>query len=988
MLRKAHLGLTVNACILLAAAASAQTNPTGVISGRVTEPSGLALAGVAVTASSPALQGTRTSVTSAHGDYIIPFLPPGDYTVTFAREAFRTLEKTTSLAVAETASLDAQLPLAGVAEAITVVAEARAAFGQAAPAATSYRAEAIDKLPVGRDLRGAVLLVPGTTSTGPSGSIAISGAMAFETLYLIDGAVVNSVPLAQARPLFIEDAIEETGTWTANISAEYGRFGGGVVNAITRSGGNDFGGSFRTTFNHERWRALTPFEKTSLAGDPRGDDLIPTFEATLGGPIFRDKLWFFAAGRAQETPSAKTLAFTNIPYENRTEELRYEAKLTGYLNPAHTFRGAYTRIDADEQNRSVQVVMDRASLYDIEVPEELVLLNYTGVLTSRLFLEGQYSRREQDNVGEGSRFTDLVRGTPILDRSRNNSVWNSPISCAVCGVSPGELNRDERRNQNIMVKASYFLSTSRLGSHNLASGVDIFDDGRRANTWQSGSGYSIFATSTIVRGEELFSVFTPDTTFISWRPIFEESKGSRFRTYSVFLNDAWGLNGHFSFNLGLRWDKNDGKDQSGNTVATDDAFSPRLALTFDPKGDGDWTVNAGFARYVSAIANVIGDEGSAGGRAARFEYVYRGPAINADVNAPNPVPADQALATLFNWFFSNGGTDRPLRGPPSIPGLSRRIDDRGLISPSNSEYTLGVTKRLGDKGLVRVDGVWREFRDLYAERADLGTGKVTDSTGRVYDLRIVTNSNDVERSYKALILQLTYGFSERLRLSANYTLSEARGNFDGEDRTVLGGAVPNDTLLFYPEYGEARWRAPSGDLKIDQHHKARLWLSYEVPLSSKMGRLDLAVLERIESGQPFSSDGVVDPRPYVTNPGYSTPPATVPYFFGGRGNFVTETATGTDLSINYAYRLGFGKKTELFLRFVVLNLFNESAQVLPGDETVLTNSNDPRYARFNPFTETPVRGVHWDLGPRFGQPINAGDYQTPRTFSFAAGFRF
>ncbi len=129
MLRQAYLGLTLNACFLLAAAASAQTNPTGVISGRVTDQSGLALAGVAVTASSPALQGTRTSVTSAHGDYIIPFLPPGEYKVTFARDAFRTLEKTRSLTVGETASLDAQLPLAGVAEAITVVAEARARGG-------------------------------------------------------------------------------------------------------------------------------------------------------------------------------------------------------------------------------------------------------------------------------------------------------------------------------------------------------------------------------------------------------------------------------------------------------------------------------------------------------------------------------------------------------------------------------------------------------------------------------------------------------------------------------------------------------------------------------------------------------------------------------------------------------------------------------------------------------------------------------------------
>jgi outer membrane receptor protein involved in Fe transport len=984
--QRVHLGLTMSACILLVAAATAQANHTGVISGRVSDPSGLPLGGVRVTASSPALQGTRTSVTSAHGDYVIPFLPPGDYKVTFAHDDFQTLEASKNLAVAETAYLDVELSLAGVVEAITVVSEPREVFGPKAPAATTYRAEAIDKLPVSRDLRGAVLMAPGAASTGPGGSLTIAGAMTSDGLYLVDGVVVNNVSVGrEPRPLYIEDAIEETRTLTANISAEYGRFVGGVVNAVTKSGGNDFSGSLRATLNNERWRALTPFEKSRVAGDPRRDEIVPTWEATLGGPIVRDKLWFFAAGRTQDSTVARTLAVTNIPYENVTDETRYEGKLTWSLGPEHTFRGAYTGIDADEKNRSFQLVMDRASLYPSEFPEELVSLNYTGVLTPRLFVEAQFSRRKRDRVGVGSRFTDLERGTVISDRSRNNSVWNSPIFCAVCGVPAGDLRRDHEWNQDLIVKASYFLSTAQLGSHSLVSGVDVFDEGRRNNQWQSGSGFAVFATGTIVRGEELFPVFTPDTTFISWRPIFERSKGGRYRTYSVFANDIWRLDDRFSFSLGLRWDKNDAKDQAGETVAGDDAFSPRLAVSFDPKGDGDWTVNAGFARYVAAINNDIGEDGSAAGRPSRFDYTYRGPAINADVNAPNPVPADQALTTLFNWFFANGGTDRPLLGAPFIPGLNRKVTEDGLIPPSTYEYAVGVAKRVGNKGLIRVDGVWRDFRDFYTLRADLATGKVTDSAGRVYDLQIITNSNAVERNYRAVMIQTAYRFDERLLVNATYSLSRTRGNFDGEERTAFGGAVSNDTLLFYPEYGEARWRAPTGNLKIDQRHKARLWLNYDVPISPRIGLLAVALLERIESGQPFSSDGVIDSS-RVANPGYSTPPATVPYFFGGRGNFVTETATATDLSINF--ERGLGKKAELFLRFVVLNLFNESAQIRPGDETVLTSNNDPRYSPFDPFTETPVRGVHWDLGPRFGEAVNADDYQTPRTLSFAAGFRF
>src|SRR5262249_947650 len=235
--------------------------------------------------------------------------------------------------------------------------------------------------------------------------------------------------------------------------------------------------------------------------------------------------------------------------------------------------------------------------------------------------------------------------------------------------------------------------------------------------------------------------------------------------------------------------------------ARDDAFSPRLALTFDPKGDGNWTVNAGFARYVSYIAGLV-EDGSAAGRPAQIDYSYGGPAINGDANAPNPVPADQAPPTLFNWFKAKGGTGQPVFGPPSIPGLSLRVG-QGLVSPSSYEYTLGVTKRLGTRGLIRIDGVWREFRDFYTLRADLTTGKVTDSAGRVFDMQIITNSNAPERSYKALMVQMTERIGDRLWMNANYTLSNTRGNFEGDDRSTVGGVTDNNTLLFYPEYGEA-----------------------------------------------------------------------------------------------------------------------------------------------------------------------------------------
>ena len=113
--------------------------------------------------------------------------------------------------------------------------------------------------------------------------------------------------------------------------------------------------------------------------------------------------------------------------------------------------------------------------------------------------------------------------------------------------------------------------------------------------------------------------------------------------------------------------------------------------------------------------------------------------------------------------------------------------------------------------------------------------------------------------------------------------------------------------------------------------------------------------------------------------------------FGGRGGFKTDTVSYTDLSLNYYLPVGITKKSELFLRIIVDNLFNQSAQDSSGDETVYTAGNQNPAGTmqpFNPFTSQPVQGVNYELGPDFGRALEAADFQLPRTFTFAIGFRF
>jgi outer membrane receptor protein involved in Fe transport len=973
-------------CLLAALPLLAQTNPTGTISGKVLDQQSLGVPGVSVTAESKSLQGSRSTTTSTNGDYIIPFLPAGDYTVTYQLTGFNTVKQNARVSPSETVTLSPTLSVTTVSESVTVTAQGTEDFGQTAQVATSFKHDLIEKLPTNRTFVAAALLTPGVQNSGPNGGLTINGAMSFESLYVVNGVVVNENIRGQPNALFIEDAIQETTVSTAAISAEFGRFQGGVVQAITKSGGNQFTGSYRASFDNNDWVALTPYPN-----DSRTDKMILTHELTLGGPFVKDKLWFFGAGRFRNQEQNNTTFGTNLNYLNVRDQKRYEGKLTWALNANHTLKTAYTKIQDTEDGNSFNVIMDRASLVNRSTPQDLISANYTGILNPHFFLEGQYSRRRFTFVGSGSQFTDLIQGTLLLDRSRNNARYNAPTFCGVC-------DPEKRDNQNITAKATYFASTGSLGSHNVVLGFDLFDDKRFANNHQSGSDYRVYTTSAIIQGENVFPVLD-SRTFIRWTPIFVGSEGNRFRTYSGFVNDAWTFNKRWSFNLGLRYDKNGGQDSQGRTVVKDSAFSPRVSATFDPKGNGQWTVNASYAQYVAAIANSVGDAGSAGGQPATIDFDYLGPTVNVG-NPANPTSTADALRTLFDWFQANGGTNRITRGAPSIPGVNTRVDQT-LASPNSREFTFGFTRRLGSRGAARVDAIYRKFQDFYATRIDLSTGSVSDQFGKKFDLGLVENTNDLDRTYKGLNFQLSYRPQDRLSVGANYTLGRADGNFEGE--TGPSGPVTSG-LLAYPEYFERRWNVPEGELLSSVRHRARAWATYDLPIPSSAGHLNLGLLQFFNSGTPYGASGLIDTRPYVTNPGYQTPPATVTYWFTARDAFRMADLWRTDLAVNYAHKIGL-KRGELFVRGVVVNLFNRQAltNYFGGvnsdldlgcgtggciNTTVLTNNSSTALAPFNPFTTTPVEGVNWRKGDTFGRATSRYAYQTPRTYQISVGFRF
>jgi hypothetical protein len=984
-------------CLTLSAAMASAQVPTGTISGRVMDSSGGVLPGVTVTASSPNLQGPRVVVTGASGDYVLALLPPGTYTLEFVLPGFQTAKSELDVASTEVVPFNIELGIGTLDEKITV--HGARSFVGTVQTGTNVQQSLMATLPTSRSLTAVLGLAPNVKPTGPGGttggdgSFTIAGAMAYDSVFLLNGVAITENIRGQPFSLFIEDALQETTVSTSGISAEYGRFGGGLVNAITKSGGNRFSGSYRLGMNNDNWRSVTPFN------EPKLDKVVPTHEYTIGGPVFKDVLWFFNAGRFRTAEESRQTFITNLSYPRTDEEKRYEGKLTYTVMPGQVVKGSFTKIQQAINNANFQNVMDTRSLYVQDQPQDLLSLNYNGVLSTKLFLEGQYSQRHfSANIG-GTGATDLINGTLLIDTSKGGTAYRywAQTFC-VCNV-------DNRDNSELLAKATYVLSTSRRGQHTMVFGYDRYNDQRQSDNHQSGSDYRILGTSTVLRGDTLYPVFlNNNSTVLQWDPITLASQGSNIRAHAAFFNDTWRLS-NLSLNLGLRWDRNQGDDAIGNPISNSSKLSHRLGVVWDPRGDGQWSINASTSRYVSAINSSIA-ETSPAGTSSTYTWFYQGPSINPDGNAPVLLTSDQAIQQVFNWFNANGGANRPLRSA-DIPGVNTLIGG-SLDSPNSIEYAAGVGRQLGQRGSVRFDWVFRDFSDFYITRTDLSTGQVTNAQG-TFDVNLIENSNDLSRRYHGGTFQANYRFGSNVEIGGNYTLSRTWGNFDGENPA----SGPLTAQLFsYPEYREARWNAPEGNLGADQRHRARIYGTYRVPIASSAGSLDVGMILGMASGTPYTFGGGnstspgtgvgrINSSPYVVNPGYAQPVTSVEYYFFERDAYRTEAQYRTDLSVNYQYRVGGG--ADVFLHAEVLNIFNQfqlcgcggtvfnnggGSDIRTISTAVLTALNSGTLQPFNPFTQTPVQGVNWNLSPTFGTAVNRFAYTSPRTFRFNFGVKF
>lgn len=954
------------ACLLAALPLSAQT--TASLHGIVTSANG-SLPGVTVRYVPESKIGERTTVTDDGGGYSLAALPPGRARLTFEYEGLSTLSRRVHLEVGQRTRVDEvyMRPKAMIVE-FETYAEPPIPITNNEIAST-LSLEEIEKLPVQRNQLATAQLAPGVNAnTLANGVLQIAGGPSYDNLVLVNGVVVTENRRGQMRPMYVEDAIVETAVLTGAISAEYGRFSGGVVNTITKSGGETYSGSLRDSLSNPRWSSTTP------ANEEREDNLNHVFEATLGGRIVSERLWFFTSGRwAKNDTARQTISTPPLNYTESNDQKRYEAKLTTRLTDAHGLVATWFGIDTQTQNsRFNNNVYDAASLTERDEPESLVALRYDGQIVNNLTVEAQLSRREM-SLSSGAFTRDLIGGTLLLDRANSNARFGAPSLCAVC--------EDERRdNEDLLVKAHWFVRALG-GHHDVTGGIDRFRERQFLEDHQSGSGFAVFVTRTEFRDGAVYPVITPTTqngggSFIRWMPILAAPRETDLRTDSLFLNDRFFFDEHWSFSLGARYDRNHAIDSDGSTTANDRRVSPRLAAQYDLRGNGGIVFNASYGEYASRIAGSIANLGQEAGAAAAIDFAYRGPQISG-------VPIDEALQRVFTYFNTQqGGTAntaannlRP-NGSRDVPGYGAYFDGT-LSSPYVRELTVGAGATIGwRKSYVRLDLVSRDWNDFYAANVTPATLRETTPLGITVDRPLIRNSNNMQRTWRAAMLQARME-GTRWNLGLHYTLSALRGNDEGD--TANGPVANLDPSLFYPELLNYERNNPVGYLQGDQRHRVRAWYSYSLP------HFTASVLQTFDSGLAYSIAMPINVTRYAgapVNPGYATIP-NGRYFLSDRGALRTDDVTSTNLALRFDYSFFFAQAD-------VLNLFDEDAIADPQrlGSSISTASNAQDLAPFDPRTTVPSEGVHYRFATNFGQPLNNLAYQSPRTFRVSFGARF
>jgi hypothetical protein len=753
-------------------------------------------------------------------------------------------------------------------------------------------------------------------------------------LIRFDGVRLALVPVDEMPPL--RDALRAVTIAGSGLEMDVGWTHTGLADVITSPGGDRWSGSVRSTLGNQDVFADQP----AFARAADGPSLIG--EYTAGGPLQTGRTWMFAAAQHAGETLANRTVMTGDAYETATDRRFLELRATHALNARHRLSAEWLRFGTNRTNAepaSVRQVGGVGALEDRDWASRRGAVTYTGAVGAHATVTAAFAGASATSTGPVRPGDTLAARTQIVDQASGAAWWAPP--CVGCGPA-------EREEQTWGASGSMLLPAAR-GTHHVIVGYEGRREDDRAGALPDGGVYQLRASNLVVSDGSLAPVLRPDgSTWIVWTPA--RRPGLRVDAHALFVGDRWRWRDRLTVQAGVRWDRFSIDRGNGADRWTEHALSPRAFLTWQPSGYSRWLVRGGVARYADA-STTSAQWASFGAGPVRRAYGYEGPPVNADGAS---FGAEAAVDRALDWFFAEGGTARAptwVVSPAATPDAPRPA--------RTTEWVAGVNREVGMRTHASVDVFHRAYDDLPA-------------------------AADLERRHAGVALQGTYRVGAQARLGGSYTFSRLSGQ--GVD-----ALAPGDWAIASSLGPGERLRPDAADVDLpgDVRHRYRFWAEADVLIDEKgLGVVSVNLLQSLETGRPYGAIGLVGAP--TDAPGQATRPV-IPYAFAAPDAFRVETAMRTDLGINYWRRLPGTVYGRLFVQLHVLNLFGDDRLLSPSQTAVVrTAFTDPdRFESFDPTTETPVQGRHWDFDPRWRVEGLPGLALTmPRTIRVSFGVRF
>lgn len=737
--------------LLIAPRFSSSQRLTGNIKGTVMDEAGAPLPGVTVEISSAELMGgIHSQMTDDKGFYRFVNLPPGIYRMVFSLPGFQKIEQTNvRVTVKGTITLDIVMKQAALEESVTVRAQAPVVDVTSSGMSTNYDRDLLEKIPSGRfSFLDVVKQTPGiVTQTGYSGDPLMSafGSNNESNAFQIDGLDITNprqgdTYLFPNQDLFVEVEVSGIGA-----PAEYGSFTGAVVNIVTKSGGNNFSGSLSY---YGQFKELTG-DNNPDPYDPQTGEGFYSFERhkfldagfTLGGPVIKDKLWFFAS--ANITRNDATNWKEDPAYHSSTKEDNYLLKLTSQITNEHRLVGAIAyRNWAYPEVPTPYLTEDATRLWRTKIPNWNLM--YTWLVSSSTFLEFKASgyKSQDDGLNQyGSTLDDPVH----IDMS-TGVYSNAPLWPYYAYYSRFQAH----------ASVSHYADDFLGGDHEFKMGVQF-------NRGEQGSicGYS---------GGKLYYDWEGYPYYLYEQQPFYY--GGQVDTIGLFFDDSWRLGKRLTVNLGLRYDRYRGhipafdlwdgwhkvpgeKTAEVRNLIAWNTVSPRIGLVFQLTSDQKTILKASYGRYYDPL----------------FVGTYEWPGPNN---------------TDWAAYYWTGETWEMYDFVQASWGWSL---DPDLKAPVGDQVSLGLEREIFPNFSISLFGVYKDQRNPIALDNQGGIYELipmispdNNQTYMVYNQLnvgesryVLTNPRGFGQKYRGVVLSLNKRFSNKWLLNSSLTWSKSDG---------------------------------------------------------------------------------------------------------------------------------------------------------------------------------------------------------------------